>query len=174
MALATGNHNAGMYGLRLLRSRAYTVTEQAPTFNDELRRVDGIVTRAREAVAAGLVVGSISVKYNADAWDTGQVWLRADCTECGAVRVMRASNEHDLGYLALSITRYGCAENGHDQTGQIEVVDNMPIAIGSMSLAELVEAEDHARERLSNAQDDLMILQDIRQQRFPVLPTQEA
>ncbi len=142
------------------------MTERFTDDVPEWQRREQAVARALNAVGKGLKVGSITVAYDSPASDTGQVWIKADCSSCGAERVMRASNEMHVRHLAIDLIRYGCTENGHDQTGQIEVINHVPMALGSMSLQELVEVEEEAQERLSTAQDDLMIVRDIREARF--------
>lgn len=139
----------------------------SPEQQPEWLRREAAIASARRAVAGGLEVGSITVAYDSPASDTGQVWVKGECSDCGASAVMRASHRTHLGFLAMSVARVHCAEQGHDQRGQIELVDGTPRAIGSMSLHELVQLQEDAEDRLSSASQDLNAILQAKQRRFP-------
>lgn len=91
------------------------MTERYPTDEDDWQRRMDAIERARAEVGAGYQLGSIAVKYDGPYAARGSVWVRADCSECRAVRVMSATNRIHLGLLALDLARIGCVEQGHVQ-----------------------------------------------------------
>lgn len=141
------------------------MSELPPTM-PEWQRCEEAVSRARQAIGDEFKVGTIAVVYDSPAWDTGQVWIKASCDDCGSSRVMRASERMHVYHLALSQARYGCAENGHDQAGQIERINGVPVALGTLSAAELLDLEEDCIACADEAQADLMILRDVREGRF--------
>jgi len=51
-----------------------------------------------------------------------------------------------------------------------EIINGVAMRLGSMSLETLLGIEAGCRERLAEAQTDLMIVQDVREGRFPDAP----
>lgn len=82
------------------------------------QHIEDVDQRVQEAIARvgdGLHLGPISVTYDQPAWDSGQVWIRGSCDDCGAERAMRSSGDpHHLRYLAMVIARYDCSSRGHE------------------------------------------------------------
>lgn len=75
----------------------------------EWQRRAELVAESRERLGDGKDLGPLEIRYDQDAPESGQVWIRASCTECVAERVMRSSGYvHDLAFLAYTLAKYGC------------------------------------------------------------------
>lgn len=93
----------------------------------EWQRREQAVAAAREAIGEGLAFGTVAVEYDSPAWDTGQVWVRASCDDCGATRVMRASDQTHLRYLAMSVARNDCPDRGHENNSLDKEPNDEPL-----------------------------------------------
>lgn len=140
------------------------MTETSDT--PDWRRREASITATLEALAGGLVVGSVTVAPESVDNASGQIWLRADCSTCEATWMSKATTAMHMHLLVSDLVRYGCAPRGHDQTGDIELIGGTSMALGSMSVEQLLEVEAECRERLEDVRTDLEIVMDIREGRF--------